>query len=229
VTIQLETNNHDVYRCHSCDVTFPYIQPYEGFIYLPSNIAIRWDEDNDFLAESKVLVGKPGFACHNEDGSCLIESDGWSKVEDCEMWVCKCGTTYTFDNERCTDHAYSTKDDALEAAKRCCNDVPEGEAPAAPAAADNTPKVDDEYIVMTNRPEGAHWDAGTRVIITEVGGDRGDGSRVLRARAVGEDVQWNCYSTSLKKVEKEASLDDIIANKFTPKKGADKKVTYIEF
>jgi len=238
VTIQIETNEHDVYFCHSCDCSFTYAQPWQGYIFLPSNNEHGFvrDEDGDFLliGDTKILVGKEGYACHNDDYACLISESDWTHPT-CEMWVCSCGNTFAFDNDYCSHHEHSSKEDALSSARACCNDVLEGEKKPDQPAVPEKPVKGGQYVVLTDRPQGANWPKNTVIEIDEVAEKGGAHGYVVAAHAVGEDTRWNCYSTELQKVTavpeqtKDIELEEMLNEKFKPKTGEKKKVTVIEF
>lgn len=245
MTIQIEGNEHDVYYCHSCDTSFQEPRPWHGYIFLPSENSLGFirDDDGDFLipGDTKILVGKPGYACHNDDWACLISESDWTHPT-CEQWVCSCGNTFDFDNDCCSHHAYSTSDDALNAARTCCNDVLEGEKkPEAPMPPEK-PVVGEQFVVLEDRPQGSAFPKDAVVQIDSVGDSPyKDYGYAVSAHVVGgDDSRWSCYSKYLQKITgttysvdpaktKEVELDEMLNDKFKPKTGEKKKVTVIEF
>lgn len=121
------------------------------------DVSSGWrDEDNDVFYEGdrKVLIGRETFCCHNEDYSCFIDEDGWTRIE-CEGYRCgSCGTEYSWDNNQCTDHMYSYTDKiekhCEDQARRCCG---EGKSAEPSGSADvgilSAPRAAPERKVIT--------------------------------------------------------------------------------
>lgn len=139
MTNPVHFKNVHKYVCNSCDCHMEgENEPRKGFWFRTSE---GWrDEDGDTFYEgkTKVLIGKPTLACHNEDYPCLIDEDGWTKVE-CEGYRCgSCGSEYTWDNDHCSDHSYSYSNSEKiaqlceQSARDCCTDKTNPEAPAVP-------------------------------------------------------------------------------------------------
>jgi hypothetical protein len=215
-------NDHDIYRCYSCELTYSGT-PQEGHYFEISSLGADVDDDNDFFiaGDKKIIVGRPTKACHNDDYPCIIDDSMWCNVI-CEMLLCDCGATYEFDNDYCTAHGFSTKEDAASAARRCaCQKTTE-----TIKAADK-PNVGDLLVCKEDRAQGSIWKKGVVIKVKEVGTHLNDSEGWVLSAIAEPDSQsqgtWNIYSGST-----EPYIDDGLADKFRPKT-AEKKVVHIEF
>jgi hypothetical protein len=175
-----------------------------------------------------VLVGKPCYGCHNDEYPCFLDEGEWT-IPQCEMYVCSCGAEYTFDNDECTDHSYSTETDAKQAAERCLA----SHSKSTPTPTSDAPlkygdvKVGDKIRVSETGADGGGWYEGDIVEVTEIHTNERwmRGTCVISANNNTQGAQWNI--TYGKATMYEALIDDELADKFKPKT-AEKKVRYID-
>lgn len=235
-TIELTDNKHDVYYCNNCDLTFKQPGPMTGYKFLTGSEGVngrypRFDDDNDFFleGETKVIVGKPSYACHNEDYPCFLDEGHWTEPT-CEMFECSgCGEQFTFDNDYCSDHSYSSQADAKSAAKRHLQDHHgvSTDAETQPLKSGEV-QVGDLVKVNITGVDGCGWYEGDHIKVTEVN----EGSPWVRGICVTsqgehgtEGAAWNIRVTNVTMVS--PYVPDDLADKFKPKQ-AEKKVTYID-
>lgn len=227
--IKKEINDHNLYRCHSCEVTFSG-EPMSGHYFEVSSLGALFDEDRDFFIEGsrKIVVGVATRACHNDDYPCKIDDGDWVDVI-CWMLVCDCGEKYTFDNDYCTVHGYSSEADAMHAAKSCScqktkaeNAMVDGKKLPMPK-----PSVGDLLVVDVDRAQGAIWSKGQVIKVTNVGGEvTPEEGYILAAIAEPDNGSgtWNIYTGSCSPYD-----DGGLSDKFRPKTAEKKKVVHIEF
>lgn len=111
------------YYCNNCNWTYwGYDAPMKGYWFDVTGPSTVLDQDGDpfFEGGPKVIKGRETYCCHNEEYPHFIGEGDWEHVS-CQAWKCdECGDTYAFDNDNCSDHAYSESEDAERDAKQCC-------------------------------------------------------------------------------------------------------------
>jgi hypothetical protein len=141
------------YYCNSCDCYFEESEgPRKGHYFVTSN-GYRDDDGDTFLAgETKILVGVPTWACHNEDSTCFLDQGDWTMIE-CSGYRCtSCGQEFTYDNDHCSAHQFGTGADgrkgAEHAANHCCTAGRNAPVNGGDLAAMAQPKAKTEKVTV---------------------------------------------------------------------------------
>jgi hypothetical protein len=228
--MELVDNPHERYLCTNCGESFNG-EPVKGHWFRVSDHHGHiTDSDGDPFIPGDItfLKGVPAYSCAN---GCYIDEEDFEAVM-CQKWVCECGTEYSFDNDHCGVHAYSSKQDAKMAAQRCdcgTNSKKEQEK----RAEDECPLKPGDLVRATVRnPEGATLEKGQLVKISSVEAKLENGNwrtivLVVDDNHVETGRSWFVDSNHLELHydEQEQAVLDALTRKEAP----EKKVTYIDW